>query len=128
MAKRNLMNGAAIPMEPGERDKAVTIRQLTETTVNGLVKENWTTLAALVWMRKMGLKGSERFAADQNVGSVDTQWEMPYRGDMDPDLIDVAKQRRLLYAGRTYEITSADVVGRREGIELITRAGSGGEL
>lgn len=128
MAKRNLMNGAAIPMEPGERDKAVTIQQLTETIVKGFAKESWTTLATPVWMRKMGLRASERFEAEQVAGKADTQWEMGYREDMDPDLVNVVKVRRLLYAGRVYEITGADMIGRREGIELITVSGSGGEL
>lgn len=128
MAKRNLMNGAAIPMEPGERDRAVTIQQMTETVVNGVPKESWTTLVGTVWMRKMGLKASERFTAQQVKGSADTQWEMDYREDMDPELIDVVKTRRLLYMGRVYDITGADVIGRREGIELVTLSGSGGAL
>lgn len=128
MAKRNLMNGAAIPMEPGERDCAVTIQQLTETVVSGLPKESWTTLATPVWMRKMGLRASERFEASQVAGKADIQWEMDYREDMDPDLVNVVKLRRLLYQGRTYDITSADLIGRREGVELITVSGSGGAL
>jgi head-tail adaptor len=128
MAKRNLMNGAAIPMEPGERDRAVTIQQLSETVVKGVPKESWTTLVATAWMRKMGLKSSERFTAQQVKGSADTQWEMDYREDMDPELVDVVKTRRLLYLGRAYDITGADVIGRREGIELLTLSGSGGVL
>lgn len=128
MAKRNLINGAAIPMEPGERDKAVTIQQLTETIVNGIPKESWTTLATPVWMRKMGLRASERFEASQVAGRAEVQWEMPYRADMDPDLVDVVKTRRLRYQGRAYDITGADQIGRCEGIELITVSGSGGEL
>lgn len=128
MAKRNLMNGAAIPMEPGERDRAVTIQQMTETVVKGVPKEIWSTLAGTVWMRRMGMKASERFTAQQTKGAADTQWEMGYRADMDPELVDVVKYRRLLYQGRVYDITGADLIGRREGIELVTLSGSGGAL
>lgn len=128
MAKRNLMNGATVPMEPGERDRAVTIQQLTETIVSGVPKESWSTLAGAVWMRRLGVRASERFVAEQNTGSADVQWEMGYRADMDPELVDVMKTRRLLYQGRVYDITGADIIGRREGIELMTLSGSGGAL
>jgi hypothetical protein len=128
MAKRNLSNGAAVPMEPGERDRAVTVQQLTETIVNGVAKESWTTLVSPVWMRRQGMKAHERFAVDQNKGAADTQWEMGYRPDMDPELVDVVKKRRLLYQGRVYDITGADLIGRFEGIELVTLSGSGGAL
>lgn len=129
MAKRNLINGAAVPMEPGERDRAVTIQQLTESTAtSGFPKEGWTTLATPIWMRKMDRKGDERFRADQNAAAYETQWEMGYRSDMDPELVDVAKKRRLLYQGRVHDIVMGSVIGRREGIELLTIAGTGGEL
>ncbi len=123
MAKRNLMNGSAIPMEPGERDRAVTIQQLVETTpASGFPTERWTTLTAAVWMRKMDAKASERIAAANIAAAFDTQWEMGYAANMDPELIDVPKKRRLLYLGRPYEIVSASQIGRREGIELLTIA------
>jgi hypothetical protein len=121
MAKRNLMNGAAVPMEPGERDRAVTIQQLEETIAPGrLPKETWILLATPVWFRKLDAKSSEKVKSDQVAANFDTQWEMGYRGDMDPDLIDVPKKRRLLYQGRIYPIVGASQIGRREGIEVLT--------
>jgi SPP1 family predicted phage head-tail adaptor len=126
MAKRNLMNGAAIPMEPGERDRPVTIQQRTSSTGDsGFPIEPWTTLATPIWMRKLDLRATERFTADQLAVKGDTQWEMGYREDMDPELVDVPAERRLLYQGRTYDITQASQIGRREGIELITIAAVG---
>ena len=129
MAKRNLMNGGAIPMESGERDRAVTIQQLTESgDDSGFPKEDWTTLASPVWMRRMDARGNERFVSDMNAAKYETQWEMGYRPDMDPELIDVAKKRRIVYQGRVHQIVMASQIGRREGVELLTIAGSGGEL
>lgn len=129
MAKRNLMNGAAIPMEVGERDRAVTIEQLNEETASsGFPTEPWSTLASPVWMRKLDAKGDERQKADQNAAYYETQWEMGYNADMDPELINVAKTRRLIYRGRVHQIVMASLIGRREGIELLTVAGAGGEL
>lgn len=129
MAKRNLMNGAAVPMESGERNKAVKIQQLTEDTAESqFPKESWTTLANPVWMRRMTMKASERFAAGMETGADTVQWEMGYRPDMDPELVDVVKKRRLSYQGRTYDIVSASLIGQREGVELMTLSGSGGAL
>lgn len=125
MAKRNLPLGGAIPMEPGERDRAVTIQQLTESAgSSGFPVETWATLVTPVWMRKLDVGSQERFAAAQLSAPYETQWEMGYRTDMDPELVNVPKTRRLLYGGRTYDITGASQIGRREGIELLTVAKS----
>jgi len=125
MAKRNLASGDAVPMEAGERNRYVVIQQLTETIPDSnYPMETWTTLAT-VWMRKMDATGTERFTAAQLAAAFETQWEMGYRGDMDPEQVDVPKRRRLRYHDRIYDITQASVIGRREGIELLTIAGSG---
>lgn len=125
MAKRNLPLGGAIPMEPGERDRAVTIEQMTSSSgTTGYPVETWTTLVTPVWMRKLETRGNERFSAGgaQVTAAADTQWEMGYRADMDPELVDVPKLRRLVYQGRVYNIEAASMIGRREGVELLTLA------
>lgn len=110
-------------MEVGERDRAVTIQQLVESTPESrFPTERWITLTATVWMRKMDASASERVKGDQIAAAFDTQWEMGYAVNMDPELVDVAKKRRLLFLGRVYEIVAASQIGRREGIELLTIA------
>jgi hypothetical protein len=76
-------------------------------------------------MRKLGIKGGERWIANQLSAPADTQWEMGYVASMDPDLLDVPKRRRLLYQGRVYDIVAAEMIGRREGIELLTKVKAG---
>lgn len=116
------MDGSAIPMEPGERDRRVVIQQMTDSSAtSGFPVEAPTTLAT-VWMRMLDVSGLERYTAQQLSGYSVTQWEMGYRSDMDPELVNVVKTRQLLYQGRTYDITAASMIGRREGIELITLA------
>ena len=123
MAFRDLQHGGIVPMDPGQRDRAVTIQQLTEGLGdNGFPTETWTTLVSPVWMRKRDLRMNERFQADQLGAKIDTEWEMGYRADMDPELVDVARTRRLLYQTRVYDITGASLIGRREGVELSTLA------
>lgn len=109
-------------MEPGERDRLVTIQTMAQGTAgSGFPIETPTTLAT-VWMRKLDAQGRERLTADQIAARGDTQWEMGYREDMDPDLVDVPKARWLLYQGRRYDIVAASQIGRREGVELMTIA------
>lgn len=121
MARRHLVNGTAVPMEPGERDRAVTIEQADDAVSTSKIPiERWTTLASIVWMRKLDANMSERVKAEQVAAAFDTQWEMGYWKEMDPELVDVSKSRRLLYQGRLHLIVGASLIGRREGIELLT--------
>lgn len=102
----------------------VTIQELTESTGDeGFPVDTWAPLASRIWMSREAQTGMERFAAAQLSASTTTRWQMPYRADMDPDLVDVQKKRRLLYQNRAYGIVSASPIGRNDGIELVTLAG-----
>lgn len=105
----------------GELNQPVEIQQLTESVgTSGLPMESWSTLYPLAWMAKSSISGRERFAANQLSSPAVQQWQMRYVADMDPDLINVPKRRRLKYMGTFYDIVSADHIGRQEGIELTT--------
>lgn len=117
------------PAYAGEKDRVVKIEQRPvaddDDTSGAPIDGPWTTLSAREWMQKLDMQGSERFSAAQLSAPFDTIWKMGYRADMDPDLIDVAKLRRLLHGGRIYDITSGRVFGRKEAIELETLARHG---
>jgi SPP1 family predicted phage head-tail adaptor len=107
----------------GQRDVLVTIEGLTEgAAASGLPTETFAELGSPVWMHKRQASGNERFGADQWSASATTVWEMPYRCDMDPDLVDVAKQRRLTYKGRVYNIVGAALLRRGGPIQITTLA------
>lgn len=112
----------------GERDRLVQIEQRPTTDAVDAsytpVDGPWTELGKL-WARKVELGGNERFTAMQLSAKYDTRWQIGYRADMDPELIDVAKVRRLVYKSRTYDIVSATMLGRRDGIELQTLSKAG---
>lgn len=113
------------PRDPGERDKRVTIEVLTDGAgaTSGAAIETPTTLAQ-VFMSKEDQGARERFALGQTSAPFDTRWEMAYASNMDPELLDVPKSRRLVYQGRVYDIVGANLIGMREAIELLTLAGS----
>ena len=121
----NRMRGAGGPASAGRRDWQVTIQQRPEADSShpsGFpVDGAWTTLGC-VFMTRDAVSGEEQDRPGQRFAVAATRWEMPYRCDMDPDALDVPKLRRLLYRGRVYDIESAANIGRRQAIELVTRA------
>lgn len=114
------------PMEPGERDRIITIEQRPAADgvdASGTPTDGpWTTLVAEMPAARLDVQGYEKFRADQESARYDTRWEINYRADCDPDLVDVPKLRRVVEFGRIYDIESASVIGRRAGIELLTLA------
>jgi hypothetical protein len=118
-------------MEAGERGCMVAIQQLVEERgASRAPIERWVPFIARVWMSRMAIDPiradyGEKFIAHQVVAQPQTIWEMGYRADMDPLTVNVAKTRRLVYLGRPYNIVAADLIGHREGIELIAIADGG---
>lgn len=114
-----------MPMESGKRDRVVTIQQLTETGGESRFPvEEWSTLVASMPASKEDASGKERMIAEQLSAQFDTKWEINYRTDMDPELVDVPKKRRIVHAGRVFDIVEAKQIGRRAGVQLMTIAGS----
>jgi hypothetical protein len=115
-------------VETGLRDKLVTIEGGTPgTTGSGTPTVTWNVAIGDEWMSKHDVRGTELLAAAQFNANVDSEWEFPYRADMDPDLVDVPKLRRLSFSGRKYNILRAIKRQRHEGngIRLVTLATTG---
>lgn len=105
-----------LPIEPGHLDRRVTIQQATNGVDEaGAPLQVWTTLAT-VWMGRDHIRGMERVQAGMAQSAYDARWLMHYRADMDPDLVDVPKDRRLVFGGRVHEIVGAQHVGRKQGL------------
>lgn len=114
-----------MPFDAGLRDRHVTIQQLTESVgSSGFPVETWSTLPGNWWASKQdGVRrtsSGEAFKNGQLSAATVTRWELGYSESMDPELVDVPKTRRLVYQGRTFDITAADHLGRRDGIALFT--------
>lgn len=109
----------------GKRTRLVTIQQVTDgTDSSGFPVETWTTLDT-EYMSRADLRGNEDFRSNQTTAFAETQWHMRWREDMDPEVVDVPKTRRLLVEGRVYDILSASNLEYRIGIELMTLAKQG---
>lgn len=110
-------------MEPGERTRVVEIQQLTEgQSASGFPIETWTALATL-FASRTDVSGREYFAAGAQVSQrAFTRWEVGYRADLDPELVDVPKRRRLVHQGKIFDISDASLIGQKAGVELTTLA------
>lgn len=110
-------------LSSGQRDHEVRIEQLAASVGSTRYPvETWTTLVAVEWMARSEMRANERFVAKQESAVTETTWEMEYRADMDPDLVNVPGTRRLVCLGRTYNIIAATTIGPKRGIELLTVA------
>lgn len=113
-------------MAVGARDRIVRIEQRPVTDAvddEGAPTDGpWTTLVEYMPAAKTDLIGNERVRADQVTARSDQRWDINYRPDMDPDLVDVPKLRRLVVNERVLEIVSVTEIGRRAGISLYTIA------
>jgi len=111
-------------MEAGERDRYIYLVPITAGTTPGFpVETDGTPLG--MYASKQDIGGREQFAAAQLSAPYTTRWEVNYRADIDPDLVDVPKAFRLTYQGRGHDITAASMIGRKEGVEILTLARQG---
>ena len=76
-------------MTAGERDRRIYLKPVTQgVEESGFPTETDGTAIGL-YARKEDISGRERFAADQLSSPYTTRWEVPYRPDIDPDLVNV---------------------------------------
>jgi hypothetical protein len=113
-------------LSSGKRDRTVKLEQFTAADAadpnSGEPVETWTTLVPRMPVGRIGVSGWERFKENQVTARFDDAWEMNYRADMDPDLVDLPKRRKMVYEGRELDIVYGQVIGRRAGIVVLTLA------
>lgn len=109
----------------GRRDRRITLIAQTQ----GVGASNFPIVtdgtSFDLYASKEDVSGLERLSADQMSASFTTRWEVPYTSAIDPELVDVPKGFVLEYQGRRHDITSASMIGRKEGVELTTLARQG---
>jgi len=113
----------------GLKDCLVTIEQPTET--KGPAGESiagWGPLLTL-WACRQDVDAPERFTEglvqDQISARAWMKWTTEYRAEIDPLRVNVAKERRLVYLGRTYDIAAATLVARNRGVTILTLSKAG---
>lgn len=97
--------------DAGARAWVVTIEGAVDgTDAAGFPIRVWTPIVVIPAKRSQS-SAAEVYAATGEVARIVVVWETNYRADCDPDRLDVAKDRRVVYRGRIHDVISADVVG-----------------
>jgi SPP1 family predicted phage head-tail adaptor len=95
-------------MSAGKLDRRITIQRKSVTqSASGEPVETWGNLATR-WAQVLPLRGDERFSNPQLAAKGFLTFRIRW-GDL---VADVGPLDRILYAGRTYDITAARDVGR----------------
>jgi SPP1 family predicted phage head-tail adaptor len=107
----------------GRRNRQITIEQRAQTKApSGMPIEEWAPLAVGIWASREDVTAGEQYGMGQESAFLETHWNIPYRADCDPELVDVPASRRVTDRGRVYDIRGAALVNHRESITLLTQA------
>lgn len=99
-------------MRPGSLDRRITIERAGESSRDAMNAPvvTWSTLATR-WAQVKPLRSVERFAAHEVAGGAVTTFIIRY-------LSGLTIKERVVYAGKTYDITDVREIGRKEGQEI----------
>ena len=101
-------------MRAGALDRRAQLQRPTLAQDSfGQPVETWTDVAT-VWAQKVPVRGAERFTDAQLDAQLEATFRIRHRSD-------VAPLWRLTCEGTAYDVTAVLELGRREGLELLTK-------
>lgn len=105
-------------MQAGKLDRRLTLERATVTydSFNSPVY-TWATLAT-VWGEKKEISDGERLSAQEKGADITTRFQIRYS----TTVADLNPKDRLTYDSRTYDIVGVKELGRRDGLEITTKA------
>lgn len=104
-------------MRAGKLDRRITIQRASiAASGSGEPVETWADLAT-VWAQARPVRGEERFATRQLVGTAVMTFYMRYRSDL-----AITVKDRISYDGKTWDILDVREVGRRVVTEIDAKA------
>lgn len=102
-------------MKAGRRDRRITLqRKVVTQNETGEEVVSWQDVARPVWAEKIENRGSERFAAQQFIGSTVKTFRILWSVAVS----EVTVEHRVLFDGREFDISDVREIGRRVGLEI----------
>lgn len=103
-------------MNPGKMDRRITIQKRAMTRdATGSTVETWTDESRRIFAEKVKYTGSETVISDADRARDFQQWRIRYR-DITPT------EHRIVYQGKTYDISSVIEEGRRDSLLIDSAA------
>jgi SPP1 family predicted phage head-tail adaptor len=109
-------------LEAGRLDRRVRIERAAVTTSDtGNNIETWAPLVT-VWAQRMPQRAIEAWRAGGTAAEMETAWRIRWSSQV----ADLSPRDRLRFPaaddGAVYEIIGVTEIGRREGLEIVTKA------
>ena len=109
-------------IDTGKLDKRVRLERATVTEdARGAEVKTWAPLKT-VWAQRMQQRPFEAWRAGGTAAELETAWRIRWGSEWG----DLSPQDRLRFpatdAGAVYEIIGVTEIGRREGLEIVTKA------
>jgi len=106
-------------MRAGKLDRLLTVQRYVEgRNAYNEIEKQWVPLYPDVPASKRTQSGREALQAEQVVASSVTVFTIRYKA--------ITAQDRILFEGRVYDIESLNEIGRRRGLEIITKGAENG--
>lgn len=115
MERLDQRRAGGLIMRPGAMDRLVTLYKRTVASLSDYGEEVVTWATEQVWAERRELRGDERWAAQQVVGTRACRYRIRYRTDL-------AVDDRLVDGSDTYNVHAIVELGRKEGLELTCTA------
>jgi SPP1 family predicted phage head-tail adaptor len=108
-----------MPIKAGELDRRITIERAaaTQDPGSGHDIQSWATLAT-VWAKVTPVSDRERVASAQVSAEITDRFLIRWS----PQVSGVSPKDRIVYGGRTYNISGVKEIDRRVGIEITAAA------
>lgn len=94
-----------------------------DTDSSGFPIDTWVELVANYPARKRVLSTAETWRAGRESAATLCIYEIRYRADMDPDVLDLPASRRIVDRGKTYDVVGAEANGRHDAVVLTCQTG-----
>ena len=105
-------------MDPGKRDRRITLQRVTQTVEagsGGVATEAWASVYANVWACVVPVAGREVLSANRVLAGRSARFYVPF-------LPGITTKDRISYDGASWNISSIAEIGRRDGMEILAEA------
>lgn len=108
-------------LDAGKLDRRIRIERAAVTTDGrGVEQRAWTPLAT-VWAQRLPQRALESWKASGTAAELETAWRIRWSSQV----ADVSPEDRVAFGDQAMAILGVTEIGRREGLEIVTKSVAG---